>query len=201
MNKRQIHKNWVIGKKLRPWFFLVIAIVFGSISLFSLRANNQQMVLLREAVYVADKKGDPVELNKALFKLHEYVVNHMNTSLTSGPNAVHPPIQLRYSYERAQAEQQQQLGQNNAAIYHDAQQKCQAEHPGNDGAATIACIENYTAERGIRLGNIPDAAYKIDYISAAWSPDLAGWSLVVTVLSSVGFVLISVHRAWKKRNI
>ena len=201
MDKKRLRQIWRYARKIYPWYFLVIIIVFGTISLFALRANNDKMDVLRREVYAADKEGDPIKLKDALYKLHNHVVGHMNTSLTSGSNAVRPPIQLRYTYERAQAEQQKALGQNNASVYHDAQVECAAEHPGSDGAATIACIEEYSAAHGIQLGNIPDAAYKIDYVSATWSPDLAGWSLVATAFGLIGFIITSTYRWWAKNNL
>lgn len=190
-------RYWV--RRLYPLFFLLLAITFGTVSLFALRNNNSQMATYRQAVYDADKSGDKAQLEAALKTLRHYVYNHMNTSLTSGNNAVYPPIQLQYTYERAQATQQEQLGQVNANLYHQAQEHCTAQHPGTAGAAIISCIEEYTAEHGITLGEIPDALYEFDFVSAKWSPDLAGWSIIITVLSLGIFLSTSLYRWWTKR--
>lgn len=159
------------------------------------------MAVYRQAVYDADKSGDSARLETALKTLRQYVYNHMNTSLTSGNNAVYPPIQLQYTYERAQAAQQQQLGQVNANLYHQAQEDCNNKYPGSTGAATISCIEQYTTDHGITLSEVPDALYKFDFVSAKWSPDLAGWSIVITVVSLGIFLTTSLYRWWVKRSL
>lgn len=185
-------------RRIHPWYFLVLVIIFGTISVFALRQNNLTMATYREAVYAADKAGDTAKIETALHDLRSYVVNHMNTSLTSGTNAVYPPIQLKYTYERAQAAQQSKLGQINANLYHTAQQHCDANNPGETGAATIACIEQYAAAQGIQLGEIPDALYKFDFMSAKWSPDLAGWSIVLAGISLIAFAVSAFHHWLKK---
>lgn len=192
MPKTNLSKLWHWFGHLRPWHFMIPTIIFGSICLYALRANNEQMVVLREAVYTADRENGDVE--GAIRDLREHIYAHMNTSLTSGNNAVHPPIQLKYTYERAQAAQQAQLGPGNAALYHDAQVYCEAQNADMPAADLVACFENYAASRGVQLASIPDALYKFDFSSAKWSPDLAGWTLVLTILSAVLFVATTLHK-------
>lgn len=200
MSNKKLSRFWRYIRRIHPWYFLAIAIIAGVINILALRHNNLQMVSLREAVYAADKAGDQAQIETALYELRSYVYNHMNTSLTSGTNSVHPPIQLQYTYERAQAAQQTQLGQNNAGLYHEAQQSCEAQQ-ATSGAEAIACIENYVSARGIQLATVPDGMYKFDFTSAKWSPDLAGWSLLVTAGSLIIFVLLASYRWWAKRNL
>ncbi len=176
---------------MHPWYFLVLTLVFSFIAVRALQHNNIEMGRLRTAVFVADKEGGDVE--SALKELRHYVSRHMNTSLTSGSNGVHPPIQLKYTYERIQSAQQQALGQNNSAVYAEAQRTCNEQGQTANAEATITCIQNFMASRGIQLGNIPDALYKFDFMSPRWSPDLAGWSIVVAVLSFVGFAISALY--------
>lgn len=199
MHKPKLHRSWQYVRRIHPWYFLALAIVFGTISLFALRTNNIQMIHLRNAVYAADEAGDQATIEAALYDLRVHVHNHMNTSLTSGENAVWPPVQLQYTYERAQTAQQSQLGQNNAGLYHEAQQACSTQGQGNSGAEAIACIESFVSARGVQLGNVPDGLYKFDFVSAKWSPDLAGWSLLVAAGSLIVFALLSSYRWWAKR--
>jgi len=200
MDKKKFLHVWHYIRRIHPWYFLAIAIIAGAINILSLRHNNLQMVALREAVYAADKAGDQVKIESSLYNLRVYVYNHMNTSLTSGTDSVHPPIQLQYTYERAQAAQQTLLGQNNAGLYHEAQQSCSAQQ-ATSGAEAIACIETYVSAHGVQLSAIPDGMYKFDFVSAKWSPDLAGWSLVVTAISLITFALSASYRWWAKRNL
>jgi hypothetical protein len=192
MKKRYARELWRWIRHIHPWYFLIPALIFGAICLTALRHNNERMVELREAVYAADEKNGDVE--GAIRALREHIYAHMNTSLTSGTNAIHPPIQLKYTYERVQAAQQSQLGPGNAALYHDAQAYCESQNAGAPAADLVACFENYAASRGVQLTSIPDALYKFDFTSAKWSPDLAGWTLLLTLLFGFLFVSTAIYR-------
>jgi len=194
MNKRHLHHFWRVFRAVKPWYFLAVVLIFGVISLISLRHNNEHMVKLRDAVYSADQNGGDVE--GALHNLRSYIYSHMNTSLASGPNAVHPPIQLKHTYERLQQAQQAQLGQG-SALYNQAQSTCEAQTA--IGSEVIACIQQYLTAHGSQAADIPADLYKFDFTSAKWSPDLAGWSLVVTILAALGFILSALyHWLFKK---
>lgn len=195
MNKRHLHHVWRFYRRIKPWYFIAAVLVFGTISLISLRHNNEQMVRLRDAVYTADKNNGDVE--KALRNLRQYIYGHMNTSLASGPNAVHPPIQLKYTYERLQQAQASTLGQGNSALYDAAQTYCEAQTA--IGSEVIACIQQYAADHGAQLTPIPDGLYKFDFTAAKWSPDLAGWSLVLAVLAALGFMASASYHWWAKK--
>lgn len=198
MNKKRLHHVWRYLRRIRPWYFLALTVIFGTICLVSLRHNNEQMVRLRNAVYTADKDNGDVQ--GTLHALQQYVYSHMNTSLSSGPNAVHPPIQLKYTYERAQAAQAAQLQQTNKSLYNEAQHYCEQQDPVDfSGRNRVPCIENYVLSHGAALEPIPDSLYKFDFVSAKWSPDLAGWSLLATVLAALLFLVASIYRFWIKR--
>jgi hypothetical protein len=195
MNKRHLHHVWRTLRRIRPVFFLGVAIIFGIISLMSLRQNNQEMVRLRDAVYTADKNNADIE--GSLRRLRTYVYSHMNTSLSSGPNAVHPPIQLKYTYERLQQSQQSVLNQGDSSLYEQAEDYCDSQTV--IGSEVISCIQSYASSHGANLAPIPDGLYKFDFTSAKWSPDLAGWSLVVTALAALGFLVSAPYHWWAKK--
>jgi hypothetical protein len=195
MNKRYLHHVWRVLRRIKPWYFLAATIVFGAVSLVSLRHNNEHMIQLRDAVYTADKNNGDVE--GALRELRSYVYTHMNTSLTSGPNAVHPPIQLKYTYERLQQAQQGILGDGNSSLYRAAQDYCNTQTA--IGSEVIACIQNYANMHGASLAQIPDSLYKFDFTSAKWSPDLAGIGLVLTFVAMLGFLLSAPYHWWAKK--
>lgn len=174
---------------------MALVIVFGVMSLVNLRHNNEHMVRLRDAVYTADKNNGDVE--GTLRTLRQYVYSHMNTSLSSGPNAVHPPIQLKYTYERLQQAQQNILGQGNSALYNEAQTYCDGQTV--IGSEVITCIQNYATSHGANLTPIPDGLYKFDFTSAKWSPDAAGWSLVAAALALLAFLVSAPYHWWAKK--
>lgn len=194
MDKRKLHHFWTKFRQVKPWYFLVLALVSATVCAFALRANNLHMVELREAVYAADKNNGDVET--ALQNLRSYVYGHMNTDLSSGANAVHPPIQLKYTYERLVKERSADAQKSNAEIYTDAQKYCEAKIPdGFSGRYRLDCIQTYVSQHKSQgATSIPKNLYQFDFVSPVWSPDLAGWSMVVTVLLILLFLGIWIFR-------
>lgn len=189
MNKQYLHHTWKKFRGIRPWYFLGIVLVSAAICIFALRANNEQMIKLRAAVYVADEKNANVEA--ALRKLQTYVTTHMNTNLNAGTNAVYPPVQLKYTYERLVRAQSEQIAQGNAQLYSAAQAACEQQNSTDfSGRNRVPCIEQYVLTHNPEnTAPIPDALYKFAFTTPKWSPDLAGWSMVVAVLSGLLFIL------------
>lgn len=182
---------------MRPvstWYFLTLFIISASVSIYALRSNNLRMIELRDAVVQADKQNGDTEA--ALRNLREYVHAHMNTDLASGPNAIRPPIQLKYRYERLVAAEKQRVAAQNAEIYTVAQEVCERRFPaGLSGGSRVPCIEQYVTQNGVREQPIPEGLYKFDFVSPFWSPDLAGWSLVASAI----FLLLGLFRFGMER--
>jgi hypothetical protein len=190
MNKKYWHYIWTTYiRPVKLWYLLVLCFLSGVVCVFALRSNNQHMGKLREAVYTADKNNTDVV--GALQKLQTYVNSHMNTSLATGNTSVYPPIQLKYTYQRLQDAAQEKAATSNTALYSEAQKYCEQQDSTDfSGRNRIPCIEEYvTAHGGTTAQKIPDSMYKFDFASPTWSPDLAGWSLVLAGLFDVLFVL------------
>ena len=182
-------------KKIKAWHFLVLTIISLVVSILALRANNLEMVNLRQALYTADKNNQNVSL--ALDNLQKYVTSHMNTSLTNGNSSVYPPLQLKYTYQRLLDEQGQALNGNNSQIYTDAENYCQAKIPnGFSGRYRVPCIEQYISSHKLAVPVIPASLYEFDFVSPTWSPDLAGWSLVVSALFGLLFIAKIILKFW-----
>jgi len=198
MDKRHLHHIWRKLRWIRPWYFLIIAIVSGVVCVYSLRANNEHMVKLRDAVYTADKNN--TDILGSLKALQSYVTRHMNTSLSDGPNSVYPPIQLKYTYDRLVQAQSDATAAANSQIYTQAQAYCEAlNHVDFSGHNRVPCIEQYVQTHTPSAVAIPSSLYKFDFASPVWSPDKAGWSMVVTGLSAFLFVITGITRWWLKR--
>lgn len=179
---------------------LIVAIVMGIVCIFSLRANNLQALKLRDNVIAVDKANGDIE--SALRELREFMYGHMNTSLSSGPNAIKPPIQLKYRYERLLEAEQARVSKDNAQIYTDAQTECERQFPvGLSGSGRIPCIKNYIDSKGISQKSIPDSLYKFDFVSPHWSPDLAGWSLVIATIAIAFIVIRVILDRWVKAEL
>src|SRR3990167_10627617 len=176
--------KWMSSFLLRTPLYVFIALfgVSAVVSVYALRQNNLTMVRVRDAVYEADKNGGDV--NQALNDLRQHVYSHMNTNLSNGDNAIKPPIQLRYTYERLTSEAQKAA--NDEGLYTEAANYCQARIPASvsvSGRSRVSCVQDYILSHGgKRAEPIPTALYQFDFISPTWSPDLAGWSLLVTAI-------------------
>jgi len=184
-----MHKLWTAWKRhshLVYWVFLALFVISVSVSVISLRHNNQTMIKLRGELYVADK--DNGDVNAGLNKLRNYVYSHMNTNLSSGGDSIYPPIQLKYTYARLEAAAQAQA--DNTGLYTAAENYCQQQIPANisiSGSGRISCVQSYILSHGgANVPAISPALYEFDFVSPSWSPDFAGWSLV---FSSALFLL------------
>ncbi|HET9721586.1 MAG TPA: hypothetical protein VFP32_00965 [Candidatus Saccharimonadales bacterium] len=170
-------------------FFLWAFIICGIVCILALRHNNQQMIKLRDAVYTADKNNGDV--NTALNNLRRYVYSHMNTDLSSGNNNIKPPIQLKYTYQRLIDSEQSQLQAANSQIYTDAQNYCQSINHAYYGTTRVPCVQAYVSSHGVdtTLAPVPTGLYEFDFVSPSWSPDLAGWSLALSIVFFMAFIV------------
>lgn len=200
MNKRYLHHTQTKLRHIKPWYFLVIAIFSGVLCVFALRANNEHMLVLREAVFVADRNNTDVQ--KPLQELQAYVTTHMNTNLSIGQNPVYPPIQLQHTYQRLMEARRQAASEANSKLYSEAQAFCEQQNPASFyGGSRIPCIQQYVQSKAPQqVAEVPEDLYKFAFVSPRWSPDLAGWSMVVTILASVLFIVLLVTR-WLLRRI
>ena len=160
------------------------------------------MIVLREAVYTADKDSGDIE--GALKTLQAYVTTHMNTNLSAGDNTVYPPVQLKYTYDRLVQAQSGKTAEQNQQIYTEAQKACEQQNSTDvSGRNRIPCIQQYVQSRTTTSSTsaIPDALYKFSFVSPRWSPDLAGWSIVVGIFSTILFVISFIVNRWFKRQL
>jgi hypothetical protein len=164
-----------------------VAVLCGVVALFALRQNNLTAVRLRDEVLKVDQENGDVEA--ALRNLRSYIYGHMNTSLASS-TSVYPPIQLKYRYERLVQAEKDRVSAINSTIYNDAQSYCERTQPASFyGAGRLGCIQSYLdSHPGATEKPIQDATYKFDFASPVWSPDLAGWSMVLSGFFLVLFV-------------
>lgn len=196
MHKRYLHHLLKQLKLVRGWYFVAAIILVAAVAVFSLRQNNLHAIELRDHVLQVDKDNGDVET--ALRELREYVYGHMNTKLSS-PNGAYPPIQLKYRYDRLVAAQKQPT---NANLATEAQSYCESQIPTGRSLTRIECIQNYMTTHGAQANKpIPDSLYKFDFASPVWSPDLAGWSLVLLALLVILFIARTASVLWLKHSL
>lgn len=188
MNKKHMHHVWSKIRPIKTWYLFLAFLVMITITVLALRDNYATMTQLREAVYVADRQGEGVEV--ALQNLRSHVNNHMNTSLSSGAESVYPPIQLKETYNRLVTAEQQRVEVANSQLYTEAQNYCESQDPNSfSGGSRVGCIQQYVDDHGQKAQPIPDGLYKFDFATPSWSPDLAGWSLAASAILLLATVI------------
>jgi len=161
------------------------------------------MIQLRNQLYSADKNNKDV--NTALNNLRAYVYSHMNTNLSGGNNAIKPPIQLKYTYQRLQQAAAAEVVNANTQLYTDAENYCQVTVPnGFYGAYRIPCVQDYISKHSLQAlpKPVPAGLYEYDFISPSWSPDFAGWGLLICGLLFLIYTYSLIyHHLFKGKNV
>lgn len=140
------------------------------------------MVDRRDAVIAADKSGDPAVIQSRLFDLQRYVANHMNASMGT--------IYLENQYKRDSQriiDGASSDSNPNGNIYKKAQETC-APRFSSYSQAYLQCTINYLtqyspADNPTSSVALPKAdLYRHSFSSPLWTPDFAGWSVLVCLL-------------------
>lgn len=168
---------------MKTWQLLVLLLLAVFISATFLRLNNIGMVERRTAVIAADKVGKQEITIQRLYDLQQYVTAHMNADLGKG-------VYLESSYERDSQAALNKASEDhnpNGNIYKKAQEVC-APRFSHYSTAYLQCttseLAKYPASSDlIGAVKLPSAStYLHDYESPIWSPDFAGWSVLVCVV-------------------
>lgn len=180
MNKRELHYYWRHIRKVKTWYLIVALIISIGLSAWALRQNSLKMAQKVEAVIAADEANAGID--NALRDLGNFVTHHMNAAL---PN--NQPIELEKSYERAvQKVYEDAQVTANGSIYKSAQAVC--ENPNVILAERARCIQEYVTKNttpGKEPAPIefpPKEKFSYNFISPTLSFDLAGWSVLSTVV-------------------
>lgn len=185
MNKRALHHMLVGLRQLRVRELTILLVALVLIGAFFLRQNNLHMITLRNQALQADEQNK--DIPKALANLHNYVVAHMNASM--GDQGIY----LEHSYHRSYAAAitaAAQGGSDSAVIYQNAEKVCTAQFDPDAAFLSYAqCAVAKVAASGAPPISTPSAdLYRFNFVAPAWSPDLAGFTLLTAVL--VGILLV-----------
>jgi hypothetical protein len=182
--KRQLrHRLWQL-RLVKTWQLLVILILLIVVASTFLRLNNLGMVERRNAVIAADKRGDDEAVFRALVDLQHYVSSHMNTSLGKGVYLEH-----KYNRDRDAALKAATISSNpNSPVYQQASIECRARWQGgvesfrNDYVqCVIEKVSGLSAGKAAVL-KLPRAdMYRYSFVSPLWTPDFAGYTLLLCV--------------------
>lgn len=178
-------RHWLrIIKKAKTWQLIIVLILCSFIAATFLRLNNLGMIERREAVYSADREGDPVKIKLTLVELQHYVASHMNTSLGKG-------VSLFESYNRdykSAVDAAADTTNPNSSVYQQASVECQARFQGgvesfrNDYVTCVQNAVNSLSEAQINAPQLPRGAdYTYNFASPLISFDLAGIFTVISI--------------------
>ena len=174
-------------RSLKTWQLVVVLFLGIILSATLLRLNNLEMVERRTAVIQADEKGDPEALRTSIVELQRYIARHMNTSLEGG-------FFLSKTYERdrdAALAAANQSTNPNSSVYQQASIDCRSRFQGgresfrNDYVqCVIERVSTLSPQTDIEQTlNLPKAdAYKVNFSSPFWTPDLAGLAVAFCAL-------------------
>lgn len=177
-------------RRLKTWQLVIVLLLGLIVSATFLRLNSLEMLERREAVKAADEKGDREALRTSIIELQHYVSRHMNTSLGGG-------VPLTKSYERdrdAALAAANQSTNPNSSVYQQASIECRSRFQGgresfrNDYVqCVIEQVSALSPQTDVEQSlNLPKAdAYKVNFSSPVWTPDLAGLSVAFCVLVTV----------------
>jgi hypothetical protein len=177
-------KKYLIISKFNLRLVVVLLLIFAALSVYELRQNNLGMISLKNQLMVADKNNGNV--NGDINKLRSYIYSHMNTSPSSGANGIYPPIQLKYTYQRLLANAQAQVSAQNGQIYAQAVAYCNNLMPNYSPTEAnlqklTTCEEQYYEAQPRATAYVAAPLYEFDFVSPFWSPDLAGFSILITI--------------------
>jgi hypothetical protein len=182
-DNRRVRKTIKDLRRVKTWQLLVLLLLVAFVAATFLRLNNIGMVERRTAVISSDKEGDQTATIQRLYDLQQYVSTHMNADLGKG-------VYLEDSYNRDyQAWQTTAYGDTNpnGNIYKKAQEVCAPKFSRYSTAylqCTTSELAKYPASANLTAGSTAPlpASYVHSYVSPVWSPDFAGWSIVVGVV-------------------
>lgn len=189
--KAQLRNNIRRLNKVKTWQLVLLLLVAVFVSMTFLRLNNVGMVERRAAVEYADKSGVTDTVHQRLYDLQRYSAAHMNAS--SGP------VYLEQLYKRDSQrilEEAMNTSNPNGNIYAKADDVCRPQF-GNSYSihyqnCFMAELDKYPAADNVDISpTMPNQQlYRHNFVSPLWSPDFAGWSVLVCI----GIILVIIFR-------
>lgn len=166
---------------MRTWQLILLLLLVALIAATFLRLNNIGMIERRTAVLNADKQGDQEITRARLFDLQRYSAAHMNAA--SG--TIYLEEQYRRDTQTAIEAASARESENNINVLAD--QACRSQF-GGYSQAYVRCFASELAKypSGVNApdkANLPNPSlYRHDFASPLWSPDFAGFSVILGAL-------------------
>lgn len=194
-DKRQLKRTMKRLEHVKTWQLLVLFVLVAFVSATLLRLNNVGMLQRRDAVLTADTDGDQQAIQNRLYELQVYASNHMNASTGD--------IYLTKQYSRdSQAILQAASAAQNGStpITAQAYDICRKSF-STWSLAAVQCVSDEVArltpagDNGTVHVSFPSPAlYRHSFVSPLWSPDFAGFSVLLAFL--IALLIVSRVIIW-----
>ena len=177
--RRRVRKTIKSLQRVKTWQLVILLVLMAFVAATFLRLNNVGMIQRRDGVIAADKQGDEDTTRNRLIELQHYVSSHMNTSGND--------VYLASQYERDKAKLIQEASRGNESgevINAKVDAICKPQFASyNQGYVDCFAREYAKYAPGsdpVSQVKMPDPdRYRMVFISPLWSPDFAGFSLLV----------------------
>lgn len=179
-------------EQVKTWQLLVLLLIVGFVAASFLRLNNIGMVERRTAVLAADEANNPAVTADRLYDLQRYVSTHMNTATD--------PIYLQGQYNRDYQTRINAAASDtnpNGNVYKRAEEACRQRYPDYSAGTYLAyqqCfmdqLDSFGPGQNLASSVDPPRAeeYRRSFTSPLWSPDFAGFSVLLFLLITVVIV-------------
>lgn len=188
-DKRHIKRDIRQLQLVKTWQLLILLILCGFVAATFLRLNNIGMKQRRDAVLAADKEDNDGEVMSRMYELQRYVAAHMNASTGQ--------FDLEGQYRRS-VQEEIQKATNSTNPNGNVNAKAAAVCDPRFAVWSPAYVQCFTEE----LNKFPPAPNPADnvslpspalfrhsFASPLWSPDFAGFSVLLTLIIALIILL------------
>ena len=186
-NKRQIKHGIDWLQSVKTWQLVLILLVMLFLAATLLRLNNVGMVQRRNAVVAADKHGEIENIHARLYDLQRYSAGHMNADT----NTFY--LQEQYNRDAQKALDAAQAANPGSNANAEAERVCKPQFSGYS-TAYLQCflreLEKYPTSDTLPSVKMPNPAlYQYNFVSPLWSPDFAGFAVLICLLLALSIFL------------
>lgn len=190
-DKRSIRKNLKRVEAVKTWQLIILCILSLFIAATLLRLNNTGMISRRNAIEGIDKSGDVQDTTSRIYDIQRYAAAHMNADTGV--------FYLQGQYDRdvkaavGAASGDSSTGANSPQAKADAVCNPNLQIHGYSLAYQNCMLEQLSKQGQVvdpASINLPNPAlYRYSFSSPVWSPDFAGWSVLVSLLLAAAIVV------------
>lgn len=186
-DKRDIRKNLRRVETVKTWQLIILFILSLFIAATFLRLNNTGMISRRNAIEGADKSGDVQNTTSRIYDIQRYATAHMNADTGI--------FYLQAQYDRDVKAAVGAASDSGGTGINSPQAKADAVcNPNLQIHGYSLAYQNCMLEQLGKQGQVVDPAsinlpnpalYRYSFSSPIWSPDFAGWSVLVSLLLAI----------------